>query len=284
MSARARAILEGTDVAVGTTIGFPHGNHLTETKVFEVGAGARRRRDRARHGHPDRRAQVRSRRRGPGRHRRGRRRRPRGRRDRQGHLRERLPDRRREDPGLPPRPRPPAPTSSRPRPGSPRAARPTTTCSSCAPTRRRTSQVKAAGGVRTLDALLEVMALGVDAGSVPRRRRRSSTTSGRARPGEDRVAAGAILGGGWRATDGRPSRRPPSAGCSTGCRSDGRCSSASPRPRATPSRPPASGAPTRSRPTASSTCSGPDTRASRSRRCSRATARTPASTRWSSCR
>src|SRR5207344_2725111 len=34
--ARARAILHGTDVAVGTTIGFPHGNHLTETKVFEA--------------------------------------------------------------------------------------------------------------------------------------------------------------------------------------------------------------------------------------------------------
>ena len=33
---RAKAILEGTDVAVGTTIGFPHGNHLTETKVFEA--------------------------------------------------------------------------------------------------------------------------------------------------------------------------------------------------------------------------------------------------------
>jgi deoxyribose-phosphate aldolase len=34
--ARARAILEGPDVAVGTTIGFPHGNHLTVTKVFEA--------------------------------------------------------------------------------------------------------------------------------------------------------------------------------------------------------------------------------------------------------
>jgi deoxyribose-phosphate aldolase len=33
---RAKAILDGTDVAVGTTIGFPHGNHLTETKVFEA--------------------------------------------------------------------------------------------------------------------------------------------------------------------------------------------------------------------------------------------------------
>jgi deoxyribose-phosphate aldolase len=42
--ARARAILESTDVAVGTTIGFPHGNHLTVTKVFEsvraIGNGA----------------------------------------------------------------------------------------------------------------------------------------------------------------------------------------------------------------------------------------------------
>lgn len=33
---RARAILDGTDVAVGTTIGFPHGNHATEIKVFEA--------------------------------------------------------------------------------------------------------------------------------------------------------------------------------------------------------------------------------------------------------
>ncbi len=33
---RAAAILDGTDVAVGTTIGFPHGNHATETKVFEA--------------------------------------------------------------------------------------------------------------------------------------------------------------------------------------------------------------------------------------------------------
>ena len=33
---RAKAILEGTEVAVGTTIGFPHGNHATETKVFEA--------------------------------------------------------------------------------------------------------------------------------------------------------------------------------------------------------------------------------------------------------
>jgi len=33
---RARVILDGTDVAVGTTIGFPHGNHATEVKVFEA--------------------------------------------------------------------------------------------------------------------------------------------------------------------------------------------------------------------------------------------------------
>ena len=33
---RARSILAGTDVAVGTTIGFPHGNHRTETKVLEA--------------------------------------------------------------------------------------------------------------------------------------------------------------------------------------------------------------------------------------------------------
>ncbi len=33
---RAADILRGTDVKVGTTIGFPHGNHLTATKVFEA--------------------------------------------------------------------------------------------------------------------------------------------------------------------------------------------------------------------------------------------------------
>jgi len=41
---RACAILDGTDVAVGTVIGFPHGSHSTATKVFEareaLGAGA----------------------------------------------------------------------------------------------------------------------------------------------------------------------------------------------------------------------------------------------------
>jgi deoxyribose-phosphate aldolase len=33
---RAAAILAGTDVLVGTTIGFPHGNHLTAVKVAEA--------------------------------------------------------------------------------------------------------------------------------------------------------------------------------------------------------------------------------------------------------
>ena len=33
---RARAILEGTDVAVGSVIGFPHGSSTTATKVFEA--------------------------------------------------------------------------------------------------------------------------------------------------------------------------------------------------------------------------------------------------------
>jgi deoxyribose-phosphate aldolase len=33
---RATAILRDTDVAVGTVIGFPHGNHLTSTKIFEA--------------------------------------------------------------------------------------------------------------------------------------------------------------------------------------------------------------------------------------------------------
>ena len=33
---RAAAILAGTDVAVGTTVGFPHGGHATATKVDEA--------------------------------------------------------------------------------------------------------------------------------------------------------------------------------------------------------------------------------------------------------
>jgi len=33
---RAAAILAGTDVAVGTTIGFPHGSHMTAIKVAEA--------------------------------------------------------------------------------------------------------------------------------------------------------------------------------------------------------------------------------------------------------
>ena len=34
--ARAAAILEGTDVAVGTVVGFPHGSHTTDIKVAEA--------------------------------------------------------------------------------------------------------------------------------------------------------------------------------------------------------------------------------------------------------
>jgi deoxyribose-phosphate aldolase len=33
---RAVAAVQGSDVKVGTVIGFPHGNHLTETKVWET--------------------------------------------------------------------------------------------------------------------------------------------------------------------------------------------------------------------------------------------------------
>ncbi len=33
---RAAALLAGTDVAVGATVGFPHGNHCTEVKVAEA--------------------------------------------------------------------------------------------------------------------------------------------------------------------------------------------------------------------------------------------------------
>ena len=86
----------------GRSIGFPHGCHRTATKVFEaqqaladgaieldmvIQIGALKSGSRCRR---------------PGRHRGDRRGRPRGRRDRQGDLRERLPDRRREDPGVPP--------------------------------------------------------------------------------------------------------------------------------------------------------------------------------------
>ena len=99
---RAAAILAGTDVKVGTVIGFPHGSSTTATKVYEahraledgateldmvIDIGA------LKSGRDARR---------PGRHRRGRRGVAHaGRRDRQGDLRERLPDRRREGPGLP---------------------------------------------------------------------------------------------------------------------------------------------------------------------------------------
>ncbi len=34
--ARAKAILDGTDVRVGTVVGFPHGNQRTDVKVFET--------------------------------------------------------------------------------------------------------------------------------------------------------------------------------------------------------------------------------------------------------
>jgi deoxyribose-phosphate aldolase len=34
--ARAHELLAGTDVAVGTVIGFPHGSHTTATKIFEA--------------------------------------------------------------------------------------------------------------------------------------------------------------------------------------------------------------------------------------------------------
>jgi deoxyribose-phosphate aldolase len=33
---RAAALVSGSDVKVGTVVGFPHGNHLTATKVFET--------------------------------------------------------------------------------------------------------------------------------------------------------------------------------------------------------------------------------------------------------
>lgn len=38
---RAAELLKGSTVAVGTTIGFPHGGHLTETKVAEAQAALR---------------------------------------------------------------------------------------------------------------------------------------------------------------------------------------------------------------------------------------------------
>ena len=57
--ARAKAILDGTDVKVGTTIGFPHGNHATETKVLEARRALADGATELDMVHPDRRAQVR---------------------------------------------------------------------------------------------------------------------------------------------------------------------------------------------------------------------------------
>jgi deoxyribose-phosphate aldolase len=34
--ARVRRLIEGSDVLVGTVVGFPHGSHLTDVKVFEA--------------------------------------------------------------------------------------------------------------------------------------------------------------------------------------------------------------------------------------------------------
>ena len=82
--------------------------------------------------------------------------------------------------------------------------------------------------------------------------------------------------------DDRADRRPPCP--RVAARGDRAPRAARRRPRPTRSSRPASGAPRRSPRTAWSTCSGPATRGSRSRRCSRATARTRASTRSSSCR
>ena len=269
----------GTDVAVGTVIGFPHGNHLTATKVFEAERGPRRRGHGARHGHPDRRPQVRAATTTCGR------------------------------------------TSRRSwtwpmRPGAIvkvifenayltddekiRACRLSEaagadfvkTSTGFAPggathddlrlMRANTSphiQVKAAGGVRTLDALLEVMALGVD----PDRRhgnegdhRRLPGPQGRPRGGPDRGRRARATTDGLH--DGRR------AGTALDRRGRGASSSGSPRPRPTRSRRPATGARTPSPATGSSTCSGPAIPGCRSRRCSRGTAHTPASTRWSSCR
>ena len=154
-------------------------------------------------------------------------------------------------------------------------------------------QVKAAGGVRTLDALLEVMALGVtrigatatetiidDFGAQGRRARRRSPPRLPAGPGGTDALARLLM----------PSRaRRPHAGQGAPAWLDdgGRrlvLERLGRRRRPTRSRRRAGGAPRRSRRTASSTCSGPATRGSRSRRCSRATARTPGSTRSSSCR
>ena len=36
---RAAELVKGSDVKVGTVVGFPHGSHLTATKVFETQAG-----------------------------------------------------------------------------------------------------------------------------------------------------------------------------------------------------------------------------------------------------
>ena len=125
-----------------------------------------------------------------------------------------------------------------------------------------------------------------------RRARRSTTGSPSTRsstPPTARCEAAAgrpsSLGPGGRPDDRRAHRRRSTPALAWMAEAPRRCSSASPRPRPTPSRQASQLVRRRDRRAmASSTSSGPATRASRSRRCSRATARIPGSTRSSSCR
>ncbi len=125
---KAVEMLRGTDVKVGTVVGFPHGDVLTETKVFEAHRALEQGAQELDMVIQIAWLQIGSRRGRAGRHSRDRRGRPRGRRDRQGDLRERLPDRRREDPRLPADRGRGWLTSSRPRPASRPRAPLTMTC------------------------------------------------------------------------------------------------------------------------------------------------------------
>ncbi len=170
-AARCAQLLAGSTVQPSTTIGFPHGGHTTAVKLAEVEAGAPRRRHRTRHGHqhqPGAQRTVGLRR---ARDSRAHRSHACRRREDQGDLRERLPRRRGQDPAVRDLRRASAWTGSRPPPDTPPAEPPTPTSQLMRRHSPPSVQVKAAGGVRTLDALLEVRALGVTrVGRHPHRR------------------------------------------------------------------------------------------------------------------
>ena len=155
----AAAELAGSGVLVGTVVGFPHGGAVTAVKAAEAAAAVEQGAQeldmvinigRLR-GERTRRSQRTSRRWW----------RPRTGPWVKDHLRERLPDGRREDPGPAGCPSRPAPGSCRP-PAASRCALRGQAARRAADARARSRRVgvKAAGGVRTLDVLLEFLAAG----------------------------------------------------------------------------------------------------------------------------